>query len=292
MSFGLGHGRTLDPAVGLVGICPSELPPLPDDILTNPQSGRVDPRRWFEHPDRPFEIEIGSGKGTFLIQQAALQPEVNFLGIEWAHEFYAYAADRVRRRRQAGQLQNVRMLHGDATEFLHWRCPDAICRVVHLYFSDPWPKNRHHKKRVIQHRFLADVWRVLVPGGELRVVTDHAGLWAWDMAHFEQWAGAGDNIGPGPQAAKPGSLPNPSSQSGTLARLIDQASLNRARGSIPTMPEPVQAQRKSMPDVPFELLAFDRPASAGADEIVGTNFERKFREEGRDFFACTLRKRV
>lgn len=250
----------------MVGVSADEIPPLPDDLLNNPRSGWADPRLWFAQPQRPFELEIGSGKGTFLIQQAVLQPETNFLGIEWAHEFYAYTADRVRRRRESGRLLNVRVLHGDASEFLHWRCPDAICRVIHLYFSDPWPKSRHHKKRVIQHRLLADAWRVLIPGGELRVVTDHPDLWAWDKAHFEPWVGGTD---------------------GETERRRDGAG-----DSIPAMPEGVRVRRKSMPDAPFELLAFDRPESAGTGELVGTNFERKFREEGRDFHACTLRKLV
>ncbi|KAA0215005.1 MAG: hypothetical protein DYG94_03875 [Leptolyngbya sp. PLA3] len=304
MSFGLGHGRTLDPAPGAVGVSDVELPPLPDDILSDPRSGWVDPRHWFPDPSCPFELEIGSGKGTFLLQQAVLQPRTNFLGIEWAREFYAYAADRVRRRRTGGRLTNVRMLHTDASEFLHWRCPDAICRVVHLYFSDPWPKNRHHKKRVVQHRLLADVWRVLIPGGELRVVTDHADLWAWDMAHFEQWAGQRDGeterrrAEPGEQArGAEGARSAGEGQSALgeregLGKFIDERVLTGARSLVPPMPEAVRVRRESMPGTPFELLAFDRPASAGAGELVGTNFERKFREEGREFHACTLRKRV
>ena len=170
MSFGLGHGRTLDPAPGLVLIGDDELGPLPDDVLTNPASARIDPRTWFPQPERPLEIEIGSGKGTFLLQHAGTQPETNFLGIEWAREFCHYAADRFRRRRQAGEFANVRMLHTDATEFIRWRVPDGIVRVVHLYFSDPWPKKRHHKKRVIQDQFMAQAWRILEPHGELRVV--------------------------------------------------------------------------------------------------------------------------
>lgn len=188
MSLGLGHGRPLDPAEGVVGIAPAELPPLPDDLLAHPESGRVDPRRWFADPDRPLEIEIGPGKGTFLIEHGSRSPGVNLLGIEWAGEVYAYSADRVRRRREAtGELGGVRVLRADATEFLRWRCPDGIVSVLHLYFSDPWPKAKHHKNRVVQHAFLREAWRVLVPGGELRVVTDHDDLWAWDEAHFKAW---------------------------------------------------------------------------------------------------------
>ncbi len=248
MSFGLGRGKSMDPGVGEVAVGPAELPPLPDDILQNRDAGRIDPRAWFPHPERPLELEIGSGKGTFLVQQAELEPGTNYLGIEWAREFYTYAADRVRRRREAGKLFNVRLLHADAVEFIRWRCPAACVRVVHLYFSDPWPKPRHHKNRVVQDDFLAEVWRVLVPGGELRVVTDHPDLWAWDEAHFAQWT-AGEHTSPARQVG-------------------------------------------GFPVVPFARVAFDRPDSAGEGELVGTNFERKFRVEGREFFAATLRKLI
>jgi tRNA (guanine-N7-)-methyltransferase len=193
MSFGLGHGRPLDVAPGVIGVGAQELPPLPDDLGTNPEGGRVDPRRWFREPSRALEIEIGCGKGGFLLQQSRAQPGTNFLGIEWAGEFYAYTADRVRRATPA--LENVRVLHADAGEFLRWRCLSEIVRVIHLYFSDPWPKRRHHKNRVVQDRFLAEVWRVLEPGGELRVVTDHDELWEWDMEHFRRWTAAGGAAG-------------------------------------------------------------------------------------------------
>lgn len=181
MSFGLGHDRVLD--AGAVGVTAAELPPIPDAAMTDPLAARLDPRRWFEHPDRPFEIEIGSGKGTFILNHGAANPGTNILGIEWAHEFYLYAADRVRR----AALNNVRMLNTDATVFLKWRMPDAIVSVVHLYFSDPWPKSRHHRRRVVQDLFLAQVYRVLVPGGELRIVTDHDEYWAWMETHFARW---------------------------------------------------------------------------------------------------------
>ena len=173
MSFGLGHGRELVP--GDVGIDMRTLPRLPD-APTVAEVRRLlafDPRSWFAHPERRFELEIGSGKGTFLLQQSVLEPETNFLGIEWAGEFWAYAADRVRR---AG-LSNVKLLHGDATEFIKTRVPDGIVSVIHLYFSDPWPKTRHHKRRVVQDHTLREFHRILAPSGELRIVTDHDELW-------------------------------------------------------------------------------------------------------------------
>lgn len=218
MSYGLGHGRPLDP--GAVGLAQRDLPP--------PEQGRLGPAWFFPaRPDAPFELEIGSGKGTFLLQEAALHPEVNYLGIEYAGEFYRYAADRLRR----AQVPNVRMLYADALEFVtHWM-PDACCRVVHLYFSDPWPKARHNKRRVVQDHTLVQFHRVLAPGGELRLVTDHPELWQWYVDH----------------AARHTHL--------------------------------------------FEQRAFAKPESAGADEVVGTNFERKYRREGRPFHAMTLVKK-
>lgn len=233
MSFGLGRGRRLDIAPGTVAIDATELPPLPDDILKHPQSGWIDVRTLFKNPAQPLELEIGCGKGAFLLQQGDDEPGTNFLGIEWAGEFFAYAADRVRRR----GLDNVRLLHADATEFLRWRVPDAEVRVVHLYFSDPWPKARHHKNRVVQDRFLADAWRTLEPGGELRLVTDHDDLWEWYEGHLARWCA----------------------------------------------PEGVSGLR-------FERRPFAAVSSAGDGELVGSNFERKYRREGRPFRACTLVK--
>ena len=174
MSFGLMRGR--DPNVAGVGLDRDDLPPF--------ESGRFDPRMFFAHPDRPFEIEIGSGKGTFLLAEASANPEVNYFGIEQAGEFWRYAADRLRRH----GLANVKVLWGDAVEFIRHRVPDGIVRTIHLYFSDPWPKSRHHKRRVLQDRSLAEFHRVLVPEGELRLVTDHAELWAWYEAHAARHA--------------------------------------------------------------------------------------------------------
>ncbi len=178
----LSRNKPLDVALGTIGVSKEEFPPLPDSVVSDPESGRLDPRRWFSHPKRRFEIEIGTGKGHFIVHQAKDTPETNYLGIEWEGEIYAYCADRCRRH----QLRSVRMLHANAADFLRWRTPDSIVSVVHLYYSDPWPKTKHHKNRVIQDRFLREVHRVLEPGGELRVVTDHDELWAWDIEHFNR----------------------------------------------------------------------------------------------------------
>ncbi len=281
MSFGLGRGRPLDPAPGIVGVSVAEFPPLPDAVMTDPRAGWLDPRQWFPDSTRPFEIEIGSGKGTFLIQHAEQHPETNFLGIEWAREFCDYASDRIRRRRagltddEAGAdaletpparaLTNVRMLNTDASELLRWRIPDGIIRVIHLYFSDPWPKSRHHRRRVIQDQFLADAARTLLPGGELRIVTDHDELWAWDCAHLAEWAADPDTL---------------LSAAGVTS---GHADLLRQRRETPNAPTPPAAR-------PFTLAPFLPPSSAASGELVGSNFERKYRREGRPFHAVVVRR--
>ena len=117
----------------------------------------------------PVEIEIGPGKGAFLIRRASERPEVNFLGVEWMGVYAAYVADRVRR---AG-LQNVRLLAIDAQLLFTKHLPDASVGRVHIYFPDPWPKKKHHRRRLICPGFLDQVRRVLKIGGWLGIVTDH-----------------------------------------------------------------------------------------------------------------------
>ncbi|MDB5328142.1 MAG: trmB [Phycisphaerales bacterium] len=121
----------------------------------------------------PVELEIGMGKGTFLMDQAIARPETNFFGIEWANWFYRYASDRMRRH----QLKNVHTIRADANFFLREFVTDASLSVLHIYFPDPWPKARQQKRRTVQESFVPVIHRVLKPGGEIRVVTDHKGYW-------------------------------------------------------------------------------------------------------------------
>lgn len=254
--------KAWDDAPGVIGITAGELPALPDDVLTNPESGRIDPRGWFAESGAPLHVEIGTGKGTFLVEQAPRSAGVNYLGIEWEREFYVYTADRLRRR----HVRNVRMLHANAVDFLHWRVPAACVEVIHLYYSDPWPKARHHKNRVVQHRFLADAWRVLRVGGELRVVTDHDELWAWCVGHFRWWAEMGPLGGEGDGSAWP---------------VTDHG----AR-------ELLGAFERSGAGLPFEADEFRPPEWVEAGGIVGTNYERKFTDAGHRPHSVVLRKRA
>ncbi len=212
------------------GFTLADLPTLPiEPGAPLPYQNGFDPRHWFPQATQghPLELEIGSGKGTFLVQHGSLLPGVNFIGIEYARAFWKYAADRVRRH----ELANVRLLHGEAASFVTCYLPDACLRTVHIYFPDPWPKTRHHKRRLIQTAFLRELHRVLEPDGCVRLATDHADYFAW----MQERAGEASAL--------------------------------------------------------FTVEPFEPPAGAGEGELVGSNFERKYRREGRPFNAMVLRQR-
>jgi tRNA (guanine-N7-)-methyltransferase len=117
----------------------------------------------------PVHIEIGSGKGAFLVTQAQARPDVNFLGIEWANKYYRYVVDRIGR----WGLTNVRMLRADAPIFLRDFVPRESVDCFHIYFPDPWPKKKHHKRRFLQASNLEMLIDRLKPDGQIRIATDH-----------------------------------------------------------------------------------------------------------------------
>ena len=119
---------------------------------------------------RDIEIEVGPGKGTFLLAAAAAQPHVFHLGIEAAPAYAQFAADRVQR---AG-LANVLLLVDNARLYLEDRVEPGSVSRLHVYFPDPWPKRRHRKRRLFTETAPALVHRVLRPDGWLLVSTDNA----------------------------------------------------------------------------------------------------------------------
>jgi tRNA (guanine-N7-)-methyltransferase len=117
----------------------------------------------------PVHIEIGSGKGTFLVNQARFQPGDNFIGIEWASRYYRFAVDRIGR----WDLKNVRIIRTDAAKFIAENVPDESVDCFHIYFPDPWPKKRHHKRRFINAANTEQLIRCLKSGGTIRAATDY-----------------------------------------------------------------------------------------------------------------------
>ena len=129
-----------------------------------------DPRELFENPAAPLEMEIGCGKGGFLLRQAQAHPDVNFFGVEWANEFYKFTADRMAR----WGVANVRVMRTDAKVLVTHHLVPGCLAALHVYHPDPWPKKRHHKRRLFTPDFMEAVVRALVAGGRLVVQTDHA----------------------------------------------------------------------------------------------------------------------
>jgi tRNA (guanine-N7-)-methyltransferase len=119
----------------------------------------------------PIELELGLGKGLFLIEWAASHPDSGFIGVERCQRYLAMAATRAARR----GLANLRLVRTTAEDMLFRCLADGSVAAVHIYFPDPWPKKRHLKRRLLTRGNLERIARVLAPGGLLRVKTDHAG---------------------------------------------------------------------------------------------------------------------
>lgn len=120
--------------------------------------------------DAPTVLEIGFGNGESLMKQAAEQPDTNFLGIEVHEPGVGHCLIGIREL----ELSNLRLLCHDAIEILEQRVPPASLARINLYFPDPWPKKRHHKRRLVQAKFLALCANALRPGGTLHIATDWA----------------------------------------------------------------------------------------------------------------------
>jgi tRNA (guanine-N7-)-methyltransferase len=175
--------------------------------------------------DHPVAIEIGFGKGLFLLTAAQNFPLVNFVGVEIARKYQLYAAARMAKR----GLRNVKLAKADARLFLRDYIASGSSESVHIYFPDPWWKKRHMKRRVFTAGFARESERILESGGKLHVATDVA-------EYFD-----------------------------VMTELV---TLNTQLTPLP--PSPI-----SSPAHDLDYL---------------TNFERKFRKEGRAIYRMTYKK--
>jgi tRNA (guanine-N7-)-methyltransferase len=196
------------------------MPRVTDFVIDPRETGfhRIDLGSLFGNT-HPVILEIGSGKGRFLIAEATTRPGMNFIGIEKSLHYHRVIRDRVAKR----GLNNIRLINHDAFLVLRDMLADASVAEIHIYFPDPWPRKREQKRRIIRAEVLREMQRVLVPGGSGIYVTDH-------RQYYE--------------AAAP---------------VIEQFF-------------------RSVRRVP------------GADDPPRTNYEAKFREEGREIFEVTFSK--
>jgi len=128
--------------------------------------------------DSPVWLEIGFGGAEHLIGQAQVHPDVRLIGCEPFLEGVIKALDGI----DAAGLQNVGVHAEDVRPFLD-RLPDAVLDRVFILFPDPWPKSRHHKRRLVSTETLDSLARVMRSGAELRIATDHMDYGRWILAH-------------------------------------------------------------------------------------------------------------
>ncbi|MFA5291442.1 MAG: tRNA (guanosine(46)-N7)-methyltransferase TrmB [Phycisphaerae bacterium] len=187
--------------------------------------GKIDFSDVFRH-SAPLHIEIGFGRGTFLVNQAIAFPQINFFGIEWANKFYKYTVDRIGRR----AVGNVRVIRTEAALFLSEHIADKSVECFHIYFPDPWPKRSHHKRRFISAENVTQMIRCLKKHGLINIATDHKDYFQWMQNVFEGFTGK------------------------------------------------------------LKPVEFTKPAGAKENELVGTNYERKYLKEKRETFTLAFKK--
>ncbi len=119
-------------------------------------------------PGGAWEVEIGFGKGRYLIGRAVEEPERRFLGIEMSRPYYRLAARRAAQR----SAVNLVLVRGEALYVISALLPSGFARAVHVYFPDPWPKARHHRRRLFDPETVDLVLGLLESGGQLFFATD------------------------------------------------------------------------------------------------------------------------
>jgi tRNA (guanine-N7-)-methyltransferase len=151
---------------------------LPELAIALPEQGPVDPMGLFREPPSAIWLEIGFGGGEHLAEQAEQHPEIGFIGCEVFENGVARLLGEIDRR----QLGNVRIFADDARQLLDRLPPQSIARTF-ILFPDPWPKQRHHKRRLVAPETLARLAVLMRPGAELRLATDDPDYLAWMLEH-------------------------------------------------------------------------------------------------------------
>jgi tRNA (guanine-N7-)-methyltransferase len=161
--------------------------------------GRLDLNTCFRRP-APVILEIGFGNGDSFLQQAASNPQNNYLGIE----VHRPGVGHLLRRAADAAITNVRVINHDAVEVLQQQIPDQSLDCVQLFFPDPWHKKRHHKRRIVKAEFIRLIGQKLKPGGLFHLATDWQDYAGHMLAEMEQAEGFSNIAGKGNYAENTG----------------------------------------------------------------------------------------
>lgn len=154
----------------------------PEIIEPNPEKYRGKWKEFFGN-EHPLHIEVGSGKGQFIIGMALQNPDINYIGIELFDSVIVKAAEKVI---EAGNPKNVRLLLVNGADLEKYFAKNDVDRL-YLNFSDPWPKTRHAKRRLTHENFLKLYEAVLVDNGEIHFKTDNRGLFEFSLVSMSQY---------------------------------------------------------------------------------------------------------
>ena len=142
---------------------------VPEDYFRRLERGEI------VRADRPLEVDLGCGDGRFLLEMAARYPDRDFLGVDRLLGRVRKVCKKIPKR----ELPNARVLRLESRYAVEWLLPDACVSRLHLLCPDPWPKFKHHRRRIVQHDFLEAVRNALLPGGEFLFMTDHEEYSEW-----------------------------------------------------------------------------------------------------------------
>lgn len=157
---------------------------LPLFTLTLPKSEQTDPASFFPSAHTAYWMEIGFGDGDHILHQARLNPTVGILGCEPFVNGYAAL---FKKMHDSDDFRDNLKLWTASAVLLMDTLKDASLSRIDLLFPDPWPKSRHHKRRFVNPLMIPRLLRLLKPGGEFRVATDHAGYQEWIVEHMARF---------------------------------------------------------------------------------------------------------
>ncbi|HET7579871.1 MAG TPA: tRNA (guanosine(46)-N7)-methyltransferase TrmB [Bacillales bacterium] len=165
-----------------------KLQQYPDVVIQDPESYKGKWETAFRK-GTPLHIEIGTGKGQFVSGMAESHPDVFFIGIELMQSIIVSALDKV----LESEVENVRLVNRNAVDLPVFFAENEVDRI-YLNFSDPWPKNRHEKRRLTYKSYLALYKKVLKPGGEIHLKTDNRGLFDYSLESFREYGMTVENV--------------------------------------------------------------------------------------------------